>query len=177
MKRRYAIVPYDPEWSIRFSALRELLRSIFLSKVVAIEHVGSTAVPGMSGKSLIDVLLTVRDVRDLEGECRQMAAAGYDLARDSIAPDTLLFSRLNGTGEKLENIHVCLEQAPKVRQFIIMRDYLRSFPDKARAYAAVKMQGFRDHPTDYRAYRAAKEPFLRQIEQEAYAWDDARKAG
>lgn len=175
IKRKYSISEYDPNWVSKFESVKKLISEIFGSKALQIEHVGSTSIPGMKAKPLIDVLIIVNDVKDLSKETLKMVGIGYEWGENYIAPDTLLFFKTGPDGEKLENIHVCQVDAPKTRQFIVMRDFFRTFSEKAKQYADLKESNFQKHPDDYPAYRAAKAPFLTQMEKEAYEWEESRK--
>lgn len=79
---------------------------------------------------------------------------------------------MRSDGEKLENIHVYEADAPKARQFIIMRDFLRVHPEKVKEYSDLKKENAKRYPDDYPAYREAKAPFLEKLEAEAYEWDN-----
>jgi GrpB-like predicted nucleotidyltransferase (UPF0157 family) len=100
-----------------------------------------------------------------------MAKEGYECGENYIAPNTVIFFKMGSDGEKLENIHVCEQGSAKVHQFLAMRDYLRTHPDKAKEYSDLKELNASLYPNDYPAYREAKTPFLNQLEKEAYEWE------
>jgi len=168
--RKYSVIGYDPGWATKFESIKRALPEVFGGKALRIEHVGSTSIPGMKAKPIIDVLMIVKDVEDLSQETQKMADAGYGWGRDYIAPRTFIFFRVGPDGERLENIHVCEPDAPKVKQFLAMRDYFRAFPEKAKAYSELKEANARKYPDDYPAYRAAKTSFLKEMEKEAYEY-------
>lgn len=168
IKRKYSISEYNPEWVNQFGVIKNLLTEVFGSKALRIEHVGSTSILGMKAKPLIDVLVVVEKMESFEKEKDLMVADGYEWGEDYIAPNTLLFFKLGVDGEKLENIHVFEKDAPKTRQFIMMRDFFRTHPEKVEEYSQLKETNARAFPDDYPAYRAAKAPFLSVIEKEAY---------
>ncbi|MDB5204759.1 MAG: hypothetical protein JWP09_787 [Candidatus Taylorbacteria bacterium] len=170
IKRKYLFSEYDPNWVNKFGSIKNFLSGIFGDKALQIEHVGSTSIPEMKAKPLIDVLIIVKDIKDLSQETLEMVDAGYEWGENYIAPDTLIFFKLGPDGEKLENIHVCEQDTPKVKQFLIMRDFFRTFPEKAKSYSDLKETNAQKYPTDYPAYRAAKKPFLDEMEKEAYEW-------
>ncbi len=174
IQRKYSISDYDPNWIVKFQSIRNFVSEVFRSKALQIEHIGSTSIPGMKAKPIIDVLIVTKDVRDLSQETLKMVAAGYEWTENYIAPDSIIFFKADSYGEKLENIHVFLENAPKVKQFLIMRDFFRMFPEKAKAYSDLKEANAQKYPDDYLAYRAAKKPFLNAIEKEAYEWAEGR---
>ncbi|KND48825.1 MAG: hypothetical protein AB200_00095 [Parcubacteria bacterium C7867-005] len=170
IKRKYSFSEYDPNWKAQFSSIENFLTNIFGNKATKIEHVGSTSIEGMKAKPLIDVLVAVEKVEAFDKEKQAIVEAGYEWGENYIAPNTLLFFKLGPDGEKLENIHVCEIESAKARQFIIMRDYLRTHPEKARDYSDLKQRNVELYPNDYPAYREAKTAFLNQLELEAYEW-------
>lgn len=166
----YTIVEYDPAWVTQFGTIEKMLLEVFGKKALAIEHVGSTSVPGMNGKPIIDVLVTVEHVESTERERKELLKRGYRCQENYIAPHTYLFRKTDEHGNKKENIHLCESDSPKVKQFLVMRDYLRSFPEEAKVYSDFKTQLFTQFPHDYDAYRKAKTPFLDNFEKKAYGW-------
>lgn len=168
IKRKYSFSEYDPNWKVQFSTLRDFLFEVFGAKALQIEHVGSTSVEGMKAKPLIDVLVTVKKMESFEEEKGKMINAGYEWGENYIAPNSLLFFKLSPDGEKLDNIHILEEGSPKARQFIVMRDYLRTHPERAGEYSDLKQKNAELHPDDYPAYREAKTAFLNQLEDEAF---------
>jgi GrpB-like predicted nucleotidyltransferase (UPF0157 family) len=174
IKRKYYFLEYDPDWPRQFSIIKSFLKDVFGDKAIQIEHIGSTSIPEMKAKPVIDVLIVVEKMEQFEKQKEKMVEAGYEWLENYIAPDSLIFYKLGPEGEKLENIHILEVKAPKARQFIVMRDYLRTHPEKAKAYSEVKQKGFDLHPDDYPAYREVKAPLLMELESMAYEWDDLR---
>ncbi len=167
IKRKYSISEYDPNWVNQFNSIKDFLSEVFENKAIRIEHIGSTSIPGMKAKPLIDVLVVVDKMEDFFEQKNKMVQAGYEWGVDYIGPNTLLFFKLGPNGEKLENIHVCEKDAPKTRQFLVMRDFFSAHPEKAKEYSHLKEANSKVYPEDYPAYRAAKAPFLERMEKEA----------
>jgi GrpB-like predicted nucleotidyltransferase (UPF0157 family) len=167
--RKYRISDYQPSWVERFEEIKVLLEAIF-DNHASIEHIGSTAVPGMKAKPQIDVLVEVQEVRDLSAPKAALIKAGYSFADNYIAPETITFFKLNNEGEKLENIHICQRDSLKASQLKVMRDFLCAFPEKAEEYSQLKTWIVQQYPDNYLAYRMSKQPFLDQLEQDAYNW-------
>src|SRR5437870_2692130 len=103
-KQLYSVREYDPEWVPKFENIRFFLKDIFKEKAVAIEHVGSTSVPDMKAKPLIDVLITVEKMEAFGEERRIMIDRGYVSVDNYIAPDSILFYK-EEHGAKSENVH------------------------------------------------------------------------
>ncbi len=171
LKRKYLFTEYDPNWKVQFSSIKKFVSEVFGNKALAIEHVGSTSVEGMKAKPLIDVLVVVEKIELFQDQKDAMIKAGYEWRENYLAPNTLIFFKLGPDGEKLENIHVCEKGSAKERQFIVIRDYLRTHPEKVKEYSDLKERNVSLYPNDYPAYRDAKAPYLKQLEQEAYEWE------
>lgn len=171
IKRKYSLNDYDPNWVTKFDEIKAFLKSVFGDEALKIEHVGSTSIPGMKAKPIIDALVVVENMEDFAEQKEKMTAAGYEWGENYIAPNTLIFYKIAGDGSKTENIHICEKGSTKEKQFLVMRDFFRTFPEKAKEYSDLKEKNHALHPDDYPAYRAAKAPFLQRIEQEAYNWD------
>jgi GrpB-like predicted nucleotidyltransferase (UPF0157 family) len=170
IKRKYYLQNYDPNWVKKFDSIKLFLQSVFGDKALKIEHVGSTSIPNMKAKPIIDILVVVEKMEEFLEQREKMISAGYEWGENYIAPNTQLFFKMAQDGSKTENIHICEIGAPKEKQFLVMRDFFRSFPEKAKEYSDLKEKNFALNPDDYPAYREAKAPFLAKMEQEAYEW-------
>lgn len=171
IKRKYYFEDYDQDWVKRFSEIKSLLQSVFGDKALKIEHIGSTSIPGMKAKPLIDVLVTVQKMEEFLEQRKKLVSMGYGWGENYIAPHTQLFFKMAEDGSKTENIHICESGSLKEKQFLVMRDFFRAFPEKAKEYSDLKAKNQALYPDDYPAYRKAKEPFLQKIEKEAYFWN------
>jgi GrpB-like predicted nucleotidyltransferase (UPF0157 family) len=169
-KRKYSIENYDPSWILKFEEIKKMLDTVFGNKALSINHVGSTSIPGMKAKPLIDVLIIVEKKENFEKEKQEMIAKGYEWGENYIGPDTLIFYKTDGGDAKLENIHVCIKDSPKAKQFVIMRDYFRAHPEQAKAYTDLKLELVKKFPDDYPSYRKGKTGFLDEMEVLAYEW-------
>jgi GrpB-like predicted nucleotidyltransferase (UPF0157 family) len=175
MNRIYHIEPYNPEWVLKFNVIKENISKIFKEKAIAIEHMGSTSIPGMSAKPLIDVLIVVAKIEPFTEEKSQMESLGYLWGENYIAPDTLIFFKEESNGSKTENIHVCVKGSFKANQFIQTRDYVRTHPERAMSYTKLKKELKLKYPDDYQAYRDGKQAFLDETERLTYEWVKNRR--
>ena len=174
INRKYSLSEYDPNWISKFNSIKELLLKVFGNKALRIEHVGSTSVQGMKAKPLIDILVIVEKLEPFEKEKELMTKAGYEWHYYPKPDEGLAFSKFGLDGEKFEHIHICEESSSWVRKFIVVRDYLRTHPEKAKEYSELKQKIIELHPDDYPAYRNAKAPFLEQLKQGAYLWEEGK---
>lgn len=165
LKRPYSIEQYDPAWAGKFKLVKKNLQDIFGSRALVIEHIGSTSIPGMDAKPVVDVLVVVERAESFSDEKMEMQKLGYESKDNYIAPDTVIFFKADSEGRKTENIHVCVKDSPKAIRFVTTRDYLRAHPERAKQYSDLKKELNKKFPADYPAYRAAKESFLNETER------------
>ena len=175
INRKFSLSEYDPSWVLKFESIKDLVSRVFGDKALKIEHVGSTAIQGMRAKPLIDILVVVEKLEPFEKEKELMIEAGYEWRYYPKPDEGLAFSKFGLDGEKLEHIHICEESSSWVRKFIVVRDYLRTHPKKAKEYSELKQKNIELHPDDYPAYRNAKAPFLERLKKEADKWEKNKK--
>lgn len=173
------ITPYNPEWPQEFARLAAALKEALGVLALRIDHIGSTAVPGLAAKDLIDIQLTVRALSpEVEGA---LVSLGYE-RRTEIRCDHRP-PLANGpesdwekwlfrppAGQRPTNLHVRVEGRPNQRYPLLFRDYLRARPEAAEAYGQVKRELARLHPEDKEAYYAVKDPVFDIIITGAEEW-------
>jgi GrpB-like predicted nucleotidyltransferase (UPF0157 family) len=162
------IVDHDPEWPAR--AEDEMRRIVdALGPVVArIEHVGSTAVPGLAAKPIIDLQLSVAQIDPVEPYGDPLQRLGYLFVPDPESPGFHLFAK-PAERPRTHHLHVCESESEHERRHLAVRDFLRSHPDAAAEYEALKRRVAAEHPEDRLAYIEAKAPFMAALEARALA--------
>lgn len=164
------IEEYDPAWADRFAAARSRLTAALGDRVRAIEHVGSTSVPGLAAKPIIDIDLLIDDIAEESRYVPALAADGYRLV---IREPWWYGHRMFVSGSADVNLHVWPHDAPEPVRHRLLRDWLRSHPDDRDLYAAAKRRLARetvDRPDDY---NLAKNDMIDQIFARIFASADA----
>ncbi|GGO00393.1 GrpB family protein [Saccharibacillus kuerlensis] len=161
--------PYDPDWVRRFEKEAEFLRTVFGEEIVSFEHFGSTSVPGMQAKPVIDMMMLVQDIEAIDGYNAQMTALGYEAAGDWGIPGRRLFRR--GGENRTHHIHVYEKDHPQITRHLVLRDYLRSHPDETAAYSLFKENLASVH-AETSGYSPAKKAFVSDLEKRALAWKE-----
>ena len=155
------VVDYDPAWPARFEALRSGVDEAVRGIVISIEHVGSTSVPGLAAKPVIDMTVVVASQRDVPAAIEQLARIGYRHRGDlGIAGREAFHAPAHLPDHRL---YVCVQDSPALANHLAVRDWLRSHPKDARAYGALKRHlagAFRD---DIDGYVDGKTEFLAAI--------------
>jgi GrpB-like predicted nucleotidyltransferase (UPF0157 family) len=170
---------YDPGWPAEFERLRASLREALGPLALRIDHVGSTSVPGLAAKDVIDVQITVRALSDEVADA--LADAGYgaraDITQDHVPcgadprPEEwrkLLF--VEPKGARRANIHVREDGRLNQRYALLFRDYLRSHASTAQTLELVKRELASRHADDADAYYAIKDPVYDLVWEAAREW-------
>lgn len=161
------IVEYDPRWSLMFEEEAAQIAEV-LSKdmIVGIEHIGSTAVPGLVAKPIIDLLVSVRSL----AEAKQVAVSpleelGYAYWFDNPDPQRMFFVKgLPPNSPRTHHIHI-IESDSILRERLLFRDYLREHPAEASRYAQLKRHLAQQFSTDREAYTSGKSEFVQSVMQ------------
>jgi GrpB-like predicted nucleotidyltransferase (UPF0157 family) len=167
-----ALAPYDPAWPERYEVMRARLAAALGEVAVRIDHVGSTAVPGLEAKPVIDVQVSVRDVTDEDAYRDTIESQGFVLRW--IEAHHRYFRPPPGLPREYQ-VHVCSIGSEWERVHLLFRDYLRAHPETAAEYAALKASMAAQHPNDRIAYTDAKGPFIDGVVAAAAEW--ARQTG
>lgn len=165
------VVPYDPLWSAAFSEWREKLQRALGPVAGSIEHIGSTSVPGLAGKPVIDIQVTVRELEDEASYVPAIEALGVALR--SREPGHRYF-RPAGTRPRTVQIHVYPAGSAEARDHVLFREYLRANAHARDAYARMKSEVARLYRTDRIAYNEAKTGFILDELERAREWDRRR---
>lgn len=153
------VAPYRPEWAELFAREAARLRAAMGDRLIAVEHVGSTSVPGLAAKPILDLAASVADLDQARGWIGDLRALGYEHREDPEIPERLYFVR--GPAERRTH-HLSLARADSAfwRGHLRFRDLLRADPALAADYARLKRRLAREHAGDRPAYSAAKHDFI-----------------
>ena len=163
------LAAYDPEWP-RMAARRvEELRALGPT-LVAVHHIGSTSVPGIAAKPIIDLMPLVTSLADLERNRRRVEALGYCWHGELGIAGRRYCTLSDAGGRRLVQLHFFGVDSTQVRRHIAFRDYLRAHPQAAAAYEVEKRRARDLHPDDTHAYTDEKDAWIRRTEAAALAW-------
>lgn len=166
--RDFAIVDPDPGWPARFDREAARIRSALPEELVSrIDHVGSTSVPGLSAKPIVDIQLSLTTMVPREAYVGPLVGLGYRWVVDPWSDEHEYFSLNDADGERAFQIHACLAGGPWERRHLAFRDWLRTHPRDAAAYAELKRHLAVAHPRDIMAYVDGKTAFIKDIERRA----------
>lgn len=158
------MVEYDPDWPARFRELRDRVAAALGPLALAIEHVGSTSVPNMCAKPIIDLDVVVRP-EDVPAAISAVEALGYRHEGNLGVAGREAFRWVADFPE--HHLYVCPEGSPALERHLLIRDYLREHPDIAREYAALKKQLAEKYHDNRTKYQAAKAEFVDSLLEKA----------
>lgn len=156
------LVDYRTEWPAAFEAEARRIREKMGPLVVGVEHVGSTAVPGLVAKAIIDIQVSVPDVGDLDGFRRPLEELGYAYDPDDRFP-TYPFFRYPAAGPRLHHLHVAQVGSIEEIEHIEFRDRLRADPVIAHLYRDLKRELARRYFADRVSYSNSKGGFIHRV--------------
>lgn len=150
----------DPAWPLAYEREAARIRSLLGDRIARLEHVGSTAVPGLAAKPIIDIVLAVADSADEPAYVPDLEAGGYRLRIRE--PDWFEHRMLKGPDTDI-NLHVFSEDSPEIDRMLAFRDRLRSNGDDRRRYAATKRELAASEWTYVQHYADAKGAVIESI--------------
>ena len=172
------IVDYDPLWPEQFAAEAARVQAALGDDlVITVEHFGSTAVPGLSAKPIIDLLVAVRSLPEVrQSGISALESLGYSYWSDDPAPDRMFFVKgLPPHGPRSHHVHVVepgVSQDPRLGEFsfadrLLFRDVLRADPEEALRYETLKRELAAEFPDDREAYTNGKTSYIYDVMQKA----------
>ena len=168
--RRVFVVPYDPQWPAAFALSSSDVVAALGDNLLAIHHIGSTSIPGMHAKPVIDMLAIVSDLATLDRDAAQMQSLGFEPMGEFGIPGRRYFRRDNPAGDRAHQVHAFQHGSPQIERHLAFRDFLRAHPTPAHEYAELKQRLATAHPHDIEAYMAGKDAFIKETEAKALAW-------
>jgi GrpB-like predicted nucleotidyltransferase (UPF0157 family) len=172
--QRVFLQPHDPQWADEFARESAEVARALGEALVAIHHIGSTAIPGIAAKPVIDMLAVAEALAAIDAAAPKLAALGYEAMGEFGLAGRRYFRKDNAAGERTHQIHTFQAGSPQVARHLAFRDYLRAHPETALAYERLKRQLAEEHSSDVNAYTDGKNMFIEAVDARAKKW---RKAG
>ena len=162
-RAKVTVLPYSDGWKADFEAIKKELEAGIGDWILAVEHVGSTSVPGLSAKPCIDIDVVIRDRSALDGVIAGLAAMDYIHEGDLGIRDREAFRYTDKPHLQKHHLYVCPRDSEELRRHITFRDFLRSDPEAAREYGAVKERAAQLFPEDMDGYIQYKSHCIQRL--------------
>lgn len=163
--------PHDPAWRHLARGAAERLAGALGGNLIRVEHIGSTAIPGIRAKPVVDLLPIVQSLREVDSRREAIESLGYRWWGE-FGIDGRRFCTLSdaATGIRRVNMHIYQSDSPEIERHLAFREYLLQDCGEARAYEVQKVAAAALHPDDVLAYNDAKSAWIRACERRALAW-------
>jgi len=162
------VVDYQPQWPQQFQTEALLWREILGQVLVDIQHIGSTSVPGLAAKPIIDILLAVSDLEALDSYAAEIEKLGYEVMGEYHITGRRYYRK--GGDQRSHHVHAFQVGDTNLERHLAFRDYLRAHPAVAQAYGILKKEIVAGRNLNIINYGDAKEPFIQEHEEKALAW-------
>ncbi|MEA4811410.1 MAG: GrpB family protein [Anaerolineaceae bacterium] len=157
------VCDYNAAWPQAFEAIRTRLQPVLAAGAIAIEHVGSTSVPNLAAKPIIDIDIVIPSMTMFENICLALSKLGYTYDGNKGVPDRESFSYRNLPDLMKHHLYVCAQDSPELARHLQFRDFLRRHPSERQAYAKLKKQAAAHHPHDIDGYLEEKGVLISEI--------------
>ena len=166
---RYSFCDYSTEWPRQFEVEAARLRELQPGVLEEIHHIGSTSVPGLAAKPIIDLLPVVNGQSLLDALQEPLESAGYTgLGEYGLAGRRYFYRDVGGL--RVCNVHCYAAGHPDIERHVALAAYLRAHADVAEEYAQLKRRVYEQHPADIEQYNAGKNDWIKRLEPIAIEW-------
>lgn len=175
LTRTIDVVEYDSAWETAFVREAARLIAVFNDALVAIHHVGSTSIPRLVAKPIIDIFVVLQETKTIDRFSAPMQELGYRVRGECLdaeipgTPGRFYFSK-DRLGKRTHQVHACAVGHSEIADKLAFRDYLRSHPQRPAQYGAIKQQLAIMHRHDNIAYMRGKDAFIRSTLDDARQW-------
>jgi GrpB-like predicted nucleotidyltransferase (UPF0157 family) len=168
--RKVEVVPHDPNWRNAFDLEAKFVTDALGTNAIVVHHIGSTAIPDIYAKPVLDLLVEVADIIAVDDRSSAMESIGYQVMGEFGIPQRRYFRKDNQAGLRTHHIHAFPIGSPQIERHLAFRDYMRTHPEEAFQYSELKRELARKYPTDIESYMDGKDGFIKEIDKKAARW-------
>ncbi|MES1025410.1 GrpB family protein [Gloeocapsa sp. BRSZ] len=173
--RKVEVVPHNPQWQDAFVKEKQYILQALGNNVVAIHHIGSTAIPHIYAKPIIDLLVEVKEIAKTDQCNLSMVALGYEAMGEFGIPSRRYFRKNNAAGIRTHHVHTFEVGEPEVEKHLAFRDYMIAHLEDAQEYSKLKRELARKYPYDIDSYMDGKHGFIQAMNAQAAKWRELQK--
>ncbi len=164
------MVLHSPAWVPEFRIESTAISIALGAMVAAVHHIGSTSIPRIYAKPIVDILVEVDAIESVDTKNSEMVKIGYEPMGEYGIAKRRYFRKINSQGTRTHHVHVFNVNSEHVYRHLAFRDYLIAHPLKAQEYSVLKQALANKHKNDWDLYVAGKDPFIKITEQIAIEW-------
>jgi GrpB-like predicted nucleotidyltransferase (UPF0157 family) len=168
-QREVELVPHNPEWSqLAEEEAKRILEQLSIP-VTGVYHIGSTSIPGIKAKPILDFVIEVEDLDDIIRSTEMLGELGYISKGEYGIPGRQFFTK-DTDGERSHHLHVFQQGHPDIERHLVFRDFLRANPKAAHEYEIIKEKLAKRFPKESGSYTEAKSDFILSMDEVARYW-------
>lgn len=168
--KKVEVVAHSPQWRDAFEAEAKHVGAALGENVVAIHHIGSTAIPNIYAKPIVDLLVEVRDITEVDGQSSAIELIGYEVMGEFGIPGRRYFRKNNREGIRTHQIHTFETGSAEVERHLAFRDYMIAHPGDAQRYSELKRRLAEEYPESIDGYMDGKDGFIKEMDRRASQW-------
>ena len=167
--RKVEVVPHDPQWREAFEVESKRVTAALGDNVVTVHHIGSTSIPGIYAKPIIDLLIEVKEIASVDEQSSPMESLGYEVMGEFGIAGRRYF-RKDNQSVRTHHVHIFEFGSEQIESHLAFRDYMIAHPEEAQKYSELKRELAREYPTSIEQYMDGKDGFIRAIDRKAAQW-------
>lgn len=168
--KKVEVVPHDPRWRDAFEAEAKQIANALGHNAVAIHHIGSTAIPRIHAKPVIDLLVEVDDIQAIDARSSAMESIGYEVMGEFGIPGRRYFRKDDQHGIRTHQVHAFQAGSGEVMRHLAFRDYMIAHPADAQRYSELKRRLAEEYPWHMDGYVDGKDGFIKEMDRRAAEW-------
>lgn len=162
------VVPYSEEWPVEYEKESKAIKDLFNDEIINIYHVGSTSIPGIYAKPVIDILVEVKDIEMVDSFNISMENIGYTCVGEGGIPGRRYFYK--GGNKRTHHVHMFKTGSEEISRHLNFRDYMIAHPEEAKDYEELKKQLADKFKYNSEGYVSGKDAFIKDIDKKAEQW-------
>lgn len=166
--RRVEVLPYCEEWLQMFQEESEKLKDLFENKILNVYHIGSTSIPNIKAKPVIDIMVEVSNISEVDKFNNKMEQLGYEVMGEYGIPKRRFFSK--GGDNRTHHVHFYEKGNEEIVRHLAFRDYMIAHPEEAKKYSELKQTLAEKFPTNIAKYIEGKNDYIKEIDNITKAW-------
>jgi GrpB-like predicted nucleotidyltransferase (UPF0157 family) len=170
VRGRIILAAHDPQWAEQFASEAALIRAALDDVVIELHHIGSTAIPDIAAKPIIDMLAGVTSLEALDRASSSLERLGYESNGEFGIAGRRYFRKDSAARIRTHHLHAFAAGSGEIERHLNFRDYLRAHPAEAREYEGLKLSLARRTLGDWSGYTDGKADFVREMDRRAAAW-------
>ena len=169
------VIPQNVDWKRQFHSEADQIAAVLGDVVMAVHHIGSTSIPGIVAKPIIDILLEVTDLERLDRRSHMLERLGYEGLGEYGIVGRRYFRKNNSSGIRTHHVHAFQTDNIGIERHLAFRDYMIAHPADAERYGELKQRLASQHPNDIEAYMDGKDDYIKEQQAKALVWRCSRE--